>query len=212
MRWSHLAWLPAAALALAGCTPTAPVSPSPTVTHSPTPTVSPTLSPSPSTTPSPSPSPSVVPSFPADLPTEDPESAAIIAGWQRYLEVYDKFAADPLTPTDWTETQLVTTGEEQTGILDSLQLRREARLLDQGGTVYRAVKISQPAKAGPDGLRTAVLTYCVDVSNSVLVNADTGKVFERPVDTTTYLETTTLIEAKDDDWRVATIRNKEATC
>ncbi|MFT3889627.1 MAG: hypothetical protein QM713_15900 [Arachnia sp.] len=196
----------AAALLLVACTPSGP-GPStprpstPVVTHSPSPTP---------TNPSPSPSPTVRPSYPTDLPTEDPVSAAIIKGWQRYLEVYDKFAADPLTPTDWTETQLVTEGEERRGILDALQQLREERLMYKGGMVYRDVEVGAPVE-GPDGTQTAVLTYCVDASRVVVVYADTGKPFER-VGPSVLRETTTLVKAHDGTWRVSLIRNQEAKC
>lgn len=67
-----------------GCTPEAVESPTPTpspVETTVTPSESPTVEPP---SPSPSPSPTVFQSYPVDLPTEDPETAAIIEGWQEY--------------------------------------------------------------------------------------------------------------------------------
>ena len=122
-----------AGLVLAGCSPAEGPTESPSVSVEPSPTVEQTtLAPSSSPSPtvesvSPTPVPTEFQSYPADLPTEDPESAAIIEGWQAYQRVYEKFASDPFGYTDFTETQYVTTGHEATTVMERIQALREER-------------------------------------------------------------------------------------
>lgn len=201
---------------LVGCSPGAEESPSPSpepveTTVSESPVVSP--SPSPTTespSPTPTPTPSVFQSYPADLPTEDPESAAIIKGWQEYQRVRQKYLADPDGYTDFTETQNVTAGEQQNTILRNVELYRENRIRSHGGLVFDDVivgKISETA----DGLQQAMLSYCVDRSNAKVTTYEgedypTGDLLPR------FTEQATLLEGLDGIWRVALIRNSEEPC
>ncbi len=149
--------------------------------------------------------PSAPASFPADLPTDDAESAAIIEGWQAYWRVYEKFSADP-SLTDLTETQYVTTGEEANRVLDRLSLLKSAGLINRGGLVFRSIDVERATDAVP---AQATLTYCVDINSLVVVNQDTGTQVDR---SGTWRERTTLERGEDGVWRVAQIRNEEATC
>ena len=194
---------------LVGCSPAEEPSPSPSptaVTPSPSPT--PTPSSIPSVSPSPSPSPTAVESYPADLPTGDPESAAIIAGWQEYQRVLEKFAADPLGFSDFSETQYVTTGEAANVILDEMQMLRNERLRSEGGLVFRDVTLTIIG-TGESGAREATLDYCLDVNALRVFYVDTGEQLPR---SGTYTETTTMEQGADAKWRVSRIRNSEASC
>lgn len=185
-----------------------PVEPSPVVTESPSP--SPTVG-APSPSPSPSPSPTAFQSYPADLPTEDPESAAIIAGWQEYQRVLRKFSADPQGFTDFSETQYVTTGEKANGILDEIEGYREQGLRILGDFRYDNVEVGEAALAD-HGSREAVVSYCVDRAAMKVVDYE-GR--ENATDhlTPRYPESATLVEGADGTWRVALVRNdQEATC
>lgn len=160
-------------------------------------------------TPSPSPSAEAVPSapasFPAELTTADVESAAIIEGWQAYWRVYEKFSADP-SLTDLTETQYVTTGEEANLVLDRLSLLKAAGLVNRGGLVFRNIEVAQASDEVP---AQATLTYCVDINSLLVIEQDTGRQVDRRG---TWREHATLEQGEDGVWRVAQIRNEEATC
>ena len=192
---------------LVGCSPAEEPSPSPSPTAV-TPSPSPTPSSIPSVSPSPSPSPTAVESYPADLPTGDPESAAIIAGWQEYQRVSDKFTADPFGYTDFSETQNVSTGDEANSIIRDVEVFRQRRHRTDGGMVFRDVTLIGVAP-GPSGVREATLTYCIDVNALRVFHIDTGEPIER---SGTYFETTTMQEGKDGKWRVSLMRNEEVPC
>ena len=194
---------------LVGCSPAEEPSPSPSptaVTPSPSPT--PTPSSIPSVSPSPSPSPTAVESYPADLPTGDPESAAIIAGWQEYFRVLDKFAADPFGYTDFSETQYVSTGDAANLIIEQIEGMRRLRLRSEGGFVFRDLSVT-PSDPGPENATRAILEYCVDFGHLQVYNLDTG---ERLPRSGTYQETATMEQGKDTKWRLANIYNTEASC
>lgn len=196
--------VPLAALALvAGCTPDVAPTGSPSVFPSPT------VSATPSPTPTPSPSPSAVESFPPAPATESPDQAAIREAWMEYWRIHHKFSADP-TLSDLTETQNITTGDQQNLILDSISQLREAKLRTLGGLQFRSVSVGSPTvDAGTK--RTAVITYCVDRSELRLENYDTGETMTAP-GAPTFFETTTMQEGLDGRWRVAMILNEEAAC
>lgn len=194
-----------------GCTPEAVESPTPTpspVETTVTPSESPTVEPP---SPSPSPSPTVFQSYPVDLPTEDPETAAIIEGWQEYHRVLRKFSADPRGFTDFSETQLVTTGQKSTGILDQIEGYRNEGVKVLGDFRYDQLEVQEPVQ-GPDGLMSAQLSYCVDRSGMRVVDYEG---VEMPMDhlSPTYPETALLIQGLDAVWRVAEVRNDQGqTC
>ena len=200
-----------AVLLLVACSPGGSQSPTPVASGSvgPSPSITAAPIPSPSPIPTPTPSASVAPSapasFPADLPTGDPESAAIIEGWQAYWRVYEKFAADP-SLTDLTETQYVTAGEEANLVLDRLSLLKTEGLVNRGGLVFRNIRVERPSDGVPP---QAILTYCVDINSLVVVEQATGKQVDR---SGTWQEHATLERGEDGVWRVSMIRNEEAPC
>ena len=194
-------------LLLAGC---AQPSPSPSVVGTspaltPTPTPTPTPIPTPSADPTPTPTSFV--SFPAGLPTEDPEEAAIIAGWQEYWRVYGLFAADPLGDRDPTETQYVTTGDEASGLLDKIAGLREDRIRAEGGFVFRDVVVE--VRADDLSPRTALISYCVDRTDLRIFEIDTG---EQIPAGGTLLERAELELMPDGVWVVSRIRNEKTPC
>lgn len=188
---------------LAGCgaEPDRPPSLTPVASATPTPVHSPTP------TPTPTPSPTSFPSYPADLPTQDPEIAAIIAGWQEYWRVYEKFAADPLTLTDLTETQYVTTGRQASIVHTSIASYREKRLRGDGGRVFRDVVVGNITKVG--SARQATITYCADGAQLRVFDIDTNTLLPR---SGTYRETAIMEEGPDGLWRVELLENVEAQC
>lgn len=202
-----------AVVALVGCSPETVESPTPTpspVETVVTPTGSPTVeSPSPSV--SPSPSPTAFQSYPVDLPTEDPETAAIIESWQLYQRVLEKYLADPLGFTDFTETQLVTTGEEQNTILDTVQLYREHKIRALGGLAFDQVVVGDRQATGENGNDQVVLSYCVDRSQSQVETLD-GEDFPTSHLIPRFKETATMEKGLDGIWRVALVRNGEEPC
>lgn len=202
-------WLvPLGCVLAVGCVPAADPTPTPTPVVSVAPTPSPTPTPSPS--PSPTPSPTAFPSFPADMPTEDPETAAIIAGWQEYLRVYEKFAADPVTPVDVAQVQWVTTGTETSAFLGSLDKGRERRIKLVGPQQFRAVTVGTVTPSA-DGAKQSVISYCVDSSRVQLINIDTNQQVQRTT-SPTFLESATMERGADGVWRVGGISNREASC
>ena len=199
---------------LVGCSPGAEESPSPSpepveTTVSESPVVSP--SPSPTTespSPTPTPTPSVFQSYPADLPTEDPESAAIIEGWQEYQRVYEKFAKDPNGYSDFTETQYVTVDPESVTVLDRIQALREQNLAVVGGSAYRGFEVGAISTT-VEGLQTAVLTYCLDLNQFQLRDLTSGEFVQNGG---TYRETAVMVEGQDGVWRVADVLSEAAAC
>ncbi len=195
-----------AVLLLVACSPGGGQSPTPvasgSVASSPSITAAPIPSPSPTPTPSATVAPSAPASFPADLPTGDPESAAIIEGWQAYWRVYEKFAADP-SLTDLTETQYVTTGEEANGILEAIAEVRDAGLRSEGGVVFRDFVVTVTGEG------EAKLDYCVDLAWLRVVRIDNGEPFPR---SGTFVEHARMERGVDNVWRVAQIRNEEIQC
>ncbi len=193
-----------AALLLVACSPGGGQSPTPVKSSGEVPSPSITAAPIPS--PSPTPSASVVPSapasFPADLPTADAESAAIIEGWQAYWRVYEKFVAVP-SLTDLTETQYVTTGEASNQVLDLIRQSRDEGLRSEGGFVFRDVRVS---RSGSD---EAEVNYCMDLSRLRVVKTATGEVLPR---SGTLSERAAMERGVDGKWRVARLSNEEAAC
>lgn len=153
---------------------------------------------------SPTPSPSAVASYPASLPTDDPEKAAVIAGWQEYWRVYEKYAADP-SLKDLTETQYVTTGAEANEVLDMISDLRRQGLRSEGGRVFSNVTVS-PESGTP---RRAAVKYCVSVDSLILIEISTGQRVPR---TGQYLEVAVLENMKDGTWRVSHVSNEDAQC
>lgn len=194
-----------------GCTPEAVESPTPTpspVETTVTPSESPTVEPP---SPSPSPSPTVFQSYPADLPTEDPETAAIIEGWQEYNRIVEKYLSDPNGYSDFTETQIVTTGEEQNGILDTIQLYREHDIRARGGLTFDQLSLGEPMPTGEAGNAQVTVSYCVDRRDSY-VETYGGEEFPTDHLVPRFQETATMEEGLDGIWRVAQIRNSEEPC
>ena len=193
-----------AALLLVACSPGGGQSPTPVKSSGEVPSPSITAAPIPS--PSPTPSASVVPSalasFPADLPTADAESAAIIEGWQAYWRVYEKFVADP-SLTDLTETQHVTTGEESNGILATIEQLRAEGIRSEGGRQFRDVVVNL---VGSD---SATVAYCIDLSGLRVFDTKTGELVPRSGQ---LREQATLRKMPDRSWRVEQIRNESAQC
>lgn len=192
---------------LAGCSPANDAASSPSPSAATQATQSETASPTHS--PTPSPSPTVQPSFPSDMPTENAEEAAVIAGWQEYWRVYEKYAADPHGFTDFTETQLVTTGDEQVTILDTISYLREHNLLSLGGRVFQDVHV-EFQKQSADKPNRASVTYCVDARNIKVVEEETGKPAERIG--LVLEETATMEQGLDGIWRAAGFTNEKAEC
>ncbi|SHJ61968.1 hypothetical protein SAMN02745244_02900 [Tessaracoccus bendigoensis DSM 12906] len=192
-------------LLLAGC---AQPSPSPSVVGT-SPALTPTPTPTPTPIPSadPTPTPTSFVSFPAGLPTEDPEEAAIIAGWREYWRVYELFAADPLGDRDPTETQYVTTGEESRIILDRIARLREERIRSEGGFTFRDIVVDPGDKEATP--RIAYISYCVDRAHLRLVRIDTGELV--PAEGTLQ-ERTELQLMLNGQWIVAQVRNEIAEC
>lgn len=199
--------VPLACIALlSACSPSDEPTPSPTPSAvEPSPVQSPTPVSSPTPTPTPSPTPTTFPSYPADLPTEDPETAAIIKGWQEYWRVYEKYAADPRGDLDLTETQYVTTGEESTLILERLAHLKKEGLRSEGGIIFRDVVVSMQGGTPT----TALVTYCADVSQLKVTDLDTNEPFER---TGTLAEEVLMEQGKDGVWRASRVRNEANTC
>lgn len=144
------------------------------------------------------------------MPTDDPETAAIIHGWQEYWRVYEKFAADPSGFTDFTETQYVTTGEESDLILDRIATLRHRNLKVEGAQRFRDVSVDE-IRETLDGLRTTGVSYCADNSERRLIDAATGEVVPRKGGDT-YRETASMVEGLDGIWRVASMENEESSC
>lgn len=211
-------------LVLAGCAPgvvesVGPVPASPTVTPvtvKPSPSLTPSPSPSPSSTQMPSPSPastptalpSAFPSYPADLPTEDPELAAIVGGWQAYQRVYEKFASDPFGFTDFTETQYVTTGFEGTGILERIEMLREENLALAGGMRFSDLEFGE-YRYNSEGARSVVMSYCFDIDELEVRDLSSGELVER---SGRFVEEAFMTEGRDGIWRVEGLRTLDETC
>ena len=147
-------------------------------------------------------------SYPADLPTGDPESAAIIAGWQDYQGVFKKFSADPFGYTDFSETQYVSTGDAANLIIMQVELMRRDRVRSEGGFVFRDLTLVAP-ESGTDAVLQARLEYCVDVSGLKLFYIDTGEQLPR---SGTFLETAIMEQGKDARWRVFRLHNIKQPC
>lgn len=186
---------------LVGCSPGQGESPSPSVGVT---SRAASAGPTQSVGPSPTPSPTAVASFPDSLPTDDPEKAAVIAGWQEYWRVYEKYAADPTGFADYTETQYVAIGEEANLILDRLELLRSQKLRNEGGMVFRDVEVVLDSARA-----TAIVTYCSDLASLRVRDVISG---EYVVRTGTMAETASLERGADGKWRVFQIRNDVREC
>lgn len=117
--------------------------------------------------------------------------------------MYEKFASDPHGYTDFTETQLVTTGEESTVIIEMLQGLRNKNLRSGGGKKFVNVEIGSPQDQ--DGTRSSVVTYCIDNTHQVVYDQTGTPLNREPIH---LKETTTLVEVRTGDWRVSMIRNQ----
>ena len=197
-----------ATLALVGCTPEESPTPSPSPSAE---LQSPAPSPSPSPaveSPSPSPSPTAFQSYPGDLPTEDPVSAAIIHGWQEYPRVYEKFATAPNAYSDLSETQHVTWGHESTVILDRIDALRDQGLELVGGRRFSDMQLGQ-ISSNAEGLRAVQLTYCLDISQMQVREVESGELVER---SGAYKENAWLVEGPDGLWRVEGLNTLDEPC
>ena len=195
---------------LSACSPSDEPTPSPTPSAvEPSPVQSPTPVSSPAPTPTPSPTPTAFPSYPADLPTEDPETAAIIKGWQEYWRVYEKFVGDPLGTHDLSEVQAIATGDQPNVFLRSVDIGRERRVSISGGQQFRDVVVGDISSSSAS--RVASMTYCADSSAVTMKNVDTGESVKKSTGDT-YRETVNLLEGTDGVWRVSKITNEEASC
>lgn len=125
-----------------------------------------------------------------------------------YWRIYEKFAGDPAL-TDLTETQTITTGEQQNLILDEISALREEGLKAQGGFTIRDVVISEVKPV--DGVPSATVEYCVDRRGVRLVSIATGKPvpFSGPE---TLSEAATFQQGSDGRWRVALLSNRAESC
>ncbi|MBB1484263.1 hypothetical protein H5392_10375 [Tessaracoccus sp. MC1865] len=201
----------AGAALLVGCTAGAVESPEPEVEKTMV-SASPSMSPSVSVSPSagPSPSPTTFESYPGELPTEDAESAAIIAGWQEYQRVLAKYLADPEGYTDFSETQYVTTGDQSNHILRNVEIYRENEIRNLGGLVFESLSVGEIQDF--PSVRRGELTYCVDRS-AVEIRKYDGDPYPTAGLSPRYVETATMEEGQDGVWRVALIENdQEEAC
>ncbi|MCC2592051.1 hypothetical protein LKO27_01220 [Tessaracoccus sp. OS52] len=119
-----------------------------------------------------------------------------------YYRVFEKFAADP-SLTDFTETQLVTTGEMSNLILDELQVLRENGHLTEGERSFHDLRVGEPRTVGD--VTTAEVVYCNDRSAvrvlDAVSRADTG---HRPYP---FINASaTLEKGLDDVWRMSMLR------
>ncbi|MHA7861512.1 hypothetical protein ACX1DX_09090 [Tessaracoccus sp. Y36] len=198
----------AGAALLVGCTAGAVESPEPEVERtmvSASPSMSPSVSVSPSA--SPSPSPTTFESYPGELPTEDTESAAIIAGWQEYQRVLAKYLADPEGYTDFSETQYVTTGDQSNHILRDVELHRENKIRSLGGIAFAGLTLGDVTET-PGGARQAELSYCLDRSG-MKVETYSGDEYPTSELAPRFRETAVMEEGADGVWRVSLIRNDQ---
>ena len=195
--------VPLAVVALAaGCTPDVAPTSSPSVF------VSPTVSASSSV--SPSPSPTAVESFPPAPASESAEQAAIRAAWMEYWRIHHKFTSDP-TLSDLSETQYITTGDQQNVILDVIAQLRDQKLRTLGGLQFRSVAVDGPLSGETGGVRFATVSYCVDRRELRVENYETGESMAAP-GAPTFLEKAVMNEGSDGQWRVAMMTNEAAPC
>lgn len=178
---------------------------------SPSPSSAPSTRPRATPTSSPSSSASAFQSYPAGLPTDGPEVAAIIEGWLEYQRVRQKFLRDPEGFSDFTEAHLVATGEHENGIVDNVQLYRENRIRSLGGVSFHDVVVGESSATGEGGRSQVDLAYCVDRSKAVVVTYD-GDVFPTDHLIPRFVEVTTMEQGADGLWRVARIRNGDEAC
>lgn len=210
-----VASLAVSALLLAGCTNgTTPETPSPEPTAVTTTSAAPSPTPTNKTpTPEPSPSPTEVDSFPDDTSGDTPEQAEIRAGWENYYRTVDKFLRDPEL-NDLTETQHVTTGQAATDVIRGISTMRGNNLKRTGDIIYRDAVISA-AETNADGVTIAVVDYCMDPRNMLLVDIDTGE----PGSPDVALQPEQTLKAKvtmekmpDGSWRAALSETEPAPC
>ncbi|GAA4894021.1 hypothetical protein GCM10025789_09030 [Tessaracoccus lubricantis] len=142
------------------------------------------------------------------LPTEDPESAAIVAGWQEYQRVYEKFAMAPNEYSDFTETQYVTTGHESVVILDRIAGFRENGLELVGGVAFHDLAVGPPTDE-PDGTSTATIEYCLDLNQLQVRDVATGDLVAR---SGRFEEVAYMRQGLDDVWRVEGITSSDEEC
>ncbi|AQX16426.1 hypothetical protein BKM78_11305 [Tessaracoccus sp. T2.5-30] len=167
------------------------------------------VSASPSRTPEPSPSPTVAESFPPAPASESPEQAAVRAAWMEYWRVYQKFAQDP-SVTDWSETQLVTTGEESGAIISAIGDLKDRGWRSLGGLEFRDIQVVlTPGDA--EGPNRAEVTYCLDRSDVSIVDAESG-VAVAVGGSATLRESAELEHGADGIWRVSKVRNEPQAC
>ncbi len=193
-------------LLLSACTGSgeAGESESPGLTPFPTPTPFPTSTPTPT--------PTGFPSFPPAPAGEDQTTAAIRAGFEAYWQAYDAALKDPLNDELAEAAQQVTEpGSEAAELMrGDIQYSREHDGRVIGDRTFRDITIAAP-DASENGARTAIVTYCVDSSETSLVSITTGESLGiTPL--ATVREILTLAEGTDGVWRVAVRRNEVVTC
>jgi len=124
-----------------------------------------------------------------------------------YWRVYEKFAADP-TLTDFTELQNLTDGEESRAVMSSIQGLRQAGRVSKGGWRFRDVALRLQDKTSP---RQAEVTYCLDRTELILADVDTGSRIDG-LSLANLQETATMEQGSDGRWRVILRRNQESKC
>ncbi len=180
---------------LVGCTSTTPSPPS----SSPPSTASPTPSPTPSPSLTPSPSPTAVESFPA-LPTGlGSETTAVLEGWQAYELAVDKHKKDP-SLTDYRALEITTVGEETSRVVGSIAGLRDKGWQRTGDLVNRFVSIDGPV-TNSEGVREALVTYCVEPGYSSTVEIETDKTVVEQNET--LLAQVRMQLMPDGSWRVS---------
>ena len=199
-------------LAATACTsepgPEPTLTPTPTLTASPSPSATEPESPTPSPEPDPTPSPTAFQSFPPPPQGETEEQAAIRQGWEAYNHTLDKFLRDP-SLTDLTETQYVTTGEEQNRIMDEIALTREANIHIGGHQLFRDVTFGEVVEI--DGVRQATISYCFDPAHQVVFDsANNQPVADSGAET--FLVHDRMMLRPDSSWRVAEHRTEDVRC
>lgn len=179
---------------LVGCSPQAPgpLPPSPS-TAGPSPTLSPSL------VPSPSPSPTVVESF-QDLPaSSDAEVATVLDGWMAYERAVDVHKRDP-SQTDYRALEITTTDTETSRVIGAIAALRDKGWQRSGDTVSRFMSIDGPV-TDENGIREAMITYCVNPGHSSTTDTATGEVVVKQTDT--LLAQVRMRLMPDGSWRAS---------
>lgn len=153
-------------------------------------------------------SPSPAPSPPAAEPTVDPEREAVLAAYERYLEVAN--TAANRGEADYPELDEVAIG------LALAETRNTIRFEADNGRVYAGTLVIASAEVttldvdAPQGEPQAVIDACIDITNYVLTHVDSGE----PVDVDRGLEmfmVTVNLFLVEDRWMVAAIESHRET-